>query len=269
MKSDLNYQVIVLDDFSNKEFRALNSEVSELFHVSYIELSENYGRAKVRNKLASLASQPWLLFLDGDSMIPDEDTFISRYIIATQSAGDIFYGGREYLKAMPKQEYQLHYHYGSKTESRNVSFRSKNPVLSFHSNNFLIKSDVFNQIKFNEEIQGYGYEDIAFAHQANQEGAVIVHLNNPIIHNQLDNNNEFLIKSQNALKNLFFLYSHRLIPSTRLISTYLKLKKMLILLPLKDNIENIIKRNLLKGKYQTWAFQFWKLLQYHKISSGR
>ncbi len=265
-KSGKEFQIIVLDDFSRQEFRDKNREVSEFFHVSYIELSENYGRAKVRNKLASLASQPWLLFLDCDSILPDEDNFIFDYVHALNGWNKIIYGGRIYSTIQPNKEYNVHYHYGKKTESKKASVRKKNPVRNFHSNNFLIASKAFQSIKFNEDIEGYGYEDVAFAHLAFKSGLNITHIDNPVIHNQLDPNETYILKTKNALKNLYSLYEKNLLPATTLISTSQKLKSLLQLLPFKRDIESLLEKQLISGNYHTLYFQFWKLLQFYRIS---
>jgi GT2 family glycosyltransferase len=260
----LRYQIIVVDDGSEEHFQNANQKVAELFHVSYITLTENIGRAKIRNKLAQLAAYPWLLFLDCDSLLEDEKGFLKNYFEHIDKLG-IVSGGRIYAKN-DNPNFALHYNYGNKIESKSASQRSKSPFESFHSNNFLIHIDDFNKLKFSEEISGYGYEDVEFAQRAKEQSIQIIHIDNPVIHNILDNNKNFLLKTQCAITNLYKLHENNSLTTTKLIRTYHLVKPIIHLIPQKNRLKNILFHQLQSGKYSTFKFQLLKLLWFHDLS---
>ncbi len=265
-KAAVTYQIIVLDDASDIEFKNINQDVSHLFNVSYISLSDNVGRAKIRNKLAQLASQAYLLFIDCDSKIVDEDNYIKNYI-ANVGKSSIISGGRVY-ESFTSKEYIVHHQYGRKVESKPASKRNNNPYESFHSNNFMINARDFDQIKFNESIEGYGYEDLAFAHSAKMNNFSILHIDNAVIHATLDTNQAFITKSYNAIVNLNELYKKDLISPTKLIRTYKTFKPILNILPFKNKWITYLQESLIKGKYSTFKLQMLKLLWYDGLDKG-
>jgi glycosyltransferase involved in cell wall biosynthesis len=70
-------EIIVIDDGSNPAIKKLNAVFST--KVIYIENQQNKGRASIRNQFLEFASQPFLLFIDGDSEVISP-TFLSDYI---------------------------------------------------------------------------------------------------------------------------------------------------------------------------------------------
>jgi hypothetical protein len=266
-KAAVPYQIIVLDDASDIAYKNNIQQVSHLSKVSYISLSENIGRAKIRNKLAQLANQPYLLFIDCDSKIVDEDNYIKNYIANTDKSS-IISGGRIY-ESIASKEYTIHHQYGRKVESRPASKRNNNPYESFHSNNFMINARDFNQIKFNESIEGYGYEDLAFACRAKINNLSILHIDNPVIHASLDTNQAFLNKSYNAIVNLNFLSKNDQILNTKLLRTYERCKFLLKIIPFKQKIIYYLHKNLSKGKYSIYSLQLLKLLWFNKLQKKK
>ena len=71
-------EIIVIDDCSNL-FKDENQKVSK--DAKYIELSENIGRAKIRNRFLEYAKYKFLLFLDCDSLVVKND-FLLKYLDA-------------------------------------------------------------------------------------------------------------------------------------------------------------------------------------------
>ena len=67
--ASIDFEVICLDDGSGNKIKEFNRVVSGLFGVNYVELSENVGRSRIRNKLGALARYDRLLFIDCDSKI--------------------------------------------------------------------------------------------------------------------------------------------------------------------------------------------------------
>lgn len=203
-KLKIHYQILCFDDYSDPKFKHENSLLSDFFNVNYTELSENLGRAKIRNWLAKSSSYENLLFLDCDSKIVSK-TFIEDYLKFKDDA-DLISGGRVYSKKPPRAKSKiLHWRYGVRKESKSAKYRSKNAISHFHSNNFLIKSEVLKKIKFDESIKGYGYEDILFAHHVSELGFKIKHIDNPVEHLGLEKAKDFITKTEAAISNLIEL----------------------------------------------------------------
>lgn len=267
-KANIPYQVIVMDDFSNQKFRATNADIGQMMHVNYIELSENIGRSKIRNKLAKLARYKKLIFLDCDSELLN-DQYIPKYLSHINKS--IVYGGRAYSNQRPLLEYILHWKYGREVEALSLAERIKNPVMSFLTNNFMCDAKVFDKFQFNEEITSYGYEDLAFSFSLSKLGYSIDHIENPIVHIGLDKNESFLEKQKNAIKSLEFLHRKNLIPETKLIKTYHLLQNV-FLTGLFDkfniNIKAKLVKNLLSKNPKIYQLQLLKLYWFHEINKN-
>ena len=220
---DIQFQILVFDDKSNEATREENKTLSHEFGVNYVELSENIGRARIRNRLGRMAQYKNLLFLDGDSKIIRED-FISKYLDEAERSF-LTYGGREYQKEKPKdQRLVLHWKYGTKREALPVEKRRLDPYLNFQSNNFLIKAHVFKNVQFDEEVNGYGYEDLLYAQKLKELDVAVSHIDNPVLHDGLESADQFIAKTKNAVKNLVELNNKGNLLNVRLTLFYNKLK---------------------------------------------
>ena len=83
----LTCEIIVADDAStDSECRRQNYSIDTLPHCSCLKLTENVGRSRIRNLLASEAKGEWLLFLDCDGM-PVDGLFLTRYVQTVADAG--------------------------------------------------------------------------------------------------------------------------------------------------------------------------------------
>lgn len=196
------YEIVVLDDASRQEAKTANAALKEMENVVYQELPENIGRAAIRNKLAQKARARLLLFLDDDSMPASKD-FLKNYI--SQKLEGVCCGGRQYPDKDPGPQYRLHYTYGRFRESRTADQRAVKPYHSFHSNNFVIKKEVMLSTPFDESLRKYGHEDSFFAYQLMQKQVPLKHIDNPVLHTQLETNKEFLMKTRQGLENLHLL----------------------------------------------------------------
>ena len=101
-KQKILFEIICFDDFSIEKFKLINRSMIGHYGVSYIEMPENYGRAKIRNKLAQNARFENLLFLDCDSKIGHK-SFIKKYLTHLNAA-DVIAGGRKYRNTKPKNK---------------------------------------------------------------------------------------------------------------------------------------------------------------------
>jgi len=263
--------ISVYDDKSTRKWKKANEVLHHTFKVNYIELSENLGRAKIRNWLASAAPFENLLFLDGDSGIVRDD-FITRYVQEIEAGYDVVYGGTFYTKKPCRSKLRrLHWKYGRDIEATSYKSRTKNPAHSFHSNNFLIKSDIISKIKFDESIVGYGYEDILLAEQIVKVGKTIKHIDNPAQHLGLEKTEDYLTKVEESVINLVKMQPAGTMGSTRLSSYYDKLSnyKLAWGIPwLYKRFENKITTKLYAEDPDLRALQLSKLYWYWKAKQG-
>jgi len=260
IKSNVIFEILCFDDCSKPEFREKNQVLSFLFGVSYVELRENQGRAKIRNLLAGNASNKFLLFIDADSKIPNK-SYIRKYL-AELMPGEVIYGGRSYQKNKPGAKKVLHWFYGSNRESLPAKKRNKAPYLNFLSNNFLIPSDVFAKHRFDPAHEGYGYEDTLFATRLMQASITVRHIDNPLLHSGLENSDIFLKKTLNALDNLILMFREGNILETRLIRAYHLLEKYRLTNVVYRYLEKRIKQyetNLFSASPSLRSFDLWKL----------
>ena len=80
VRAKIKFEILVFDDGSREKIKQENKALNGIFGVNYLELSENIGRSRIRNKLAKTAGFPYLLYLDADSKI-NSRKFIKNYIL--------------------------------------------------------------------------------------------------------------------------------------------------------------------------------------------
>ena len=223
-KARINYQILCFDDASKPRYKKINRQIETVYGVSYIELSNNMGRSRIRNKLGYNAMYDTLLFLDCDSKIVSKK-FVRNYI-GLIGQHDVIYGGTIYSQRKPRSKKKiLHWKYGQTRERLPFDKRLKQPHLSFRSNNFIIKRNVFLDHPFDEQIVGYGHEDTLFALTLKKHKVGIHHVKNPVRHGGLEKTEDFLIKVRESVVNLFRLEAsgHRI--ETNLTRMYDRLEK--------------------------------------------
>ncbi|MBN2213128.1 MAG: glycosyltransferase [Bacteroidales bacterium] len=204
--SNIPFEIILLDDASTDEFRKINRNLIHEKNIRYIEEKNNIGRSKIRNKLARLASYPYLLFMDCDSRISSPD-FITTYLKYCKE-DVVVYGGRIYSKNRPDDSgLLLRWKHGKSREEFTASERTRSPNKSFMTNNFLISLNLFNKIMFNEDMEGYGHEDTLFGYELKKNNIGILHIDNPLVHIGLESNSVFLSKTRESIRNLRIIFN--------------------------------------------------------------
>ena len=196
-------EVVVLDDHSDPEYAQINQILGA--HCNYFYLPINVGRSRIRNLFLEYTSGEYLLFIDGDSEVIDP-LFIQKYLdFIKGNTPQVIVGASIYQAETPDKEHLLRWKYSRKRESKNAEERKRSPG-GFKTNNFVIKRIVFEKIQFNEELSGYGHEDTLFGLDLARNNISIDHIENPVLNRYLDSNNVFLAKTQNAIKNLYWIY---------------------------------------------------------------
>jgi glycosyltransferase involved in cell wall biosynthesis len=200
------YEIILIDDCSSEEFKQINEQACK--KEVYIQLDKNIGRAKIRNLFLKYAKYDNLLFLDCDALIISKD-FVSKYIESIrQNKYSIICGGRIYDNTRPGRNQMLRWKYGIKKESQPYNIRILSPNKSFMTNNFLINRKIFEQIQFDERITEYGHEDTLFGYMLKKKGIGITHIDNPVLNGDIENNAEYLGKTEKGIINLIYILSY-------------------------------------------------------------
>ncbi|EIA08982.1 glycosyltransferase family 2 protein [Flavobacterium frigoris] len=245
----IDFEIICVDDAST-QFKSHNNSISSLSNCSFTVLPQNIGRSKIRNLLAAKSNFEWLLFIDCDSIILNEN-YITKYILNLEGF-DILYGGRLHPEKCPSNSQQLRWKYGRLIEDQTASNRKQRPFKSLLFNNTLIKKNCFDQVKFNEEICTYGHEDSLLSYQLSTFKFKVNHIENPLQHTNIDTNEVFLNKTKDALENLLNLYRLNQIDIKfiRMVKLYHFLNKTKLSFPISklfSVFENLLLKNL-KGK---------------------
>ncbi len=222
-KCGITFEIICYDDGSESELNKENNKINQLNNSTFKTLSENVGLSNNRNKLADASKYNLLLFIDGDSLLPNHN-YISNYIIAIKENTDVIYGGRIHPKSVSPAR-KLRWKYGIYREDKTSNHRNKNIYKATLFNNTLIKKEIFNKIRFEKSIKEYGHEDTILAYNLKVQNASIFHIDNPVLHNDVDLNSVYFLKTQKALKNLNVIYKTKIINPD--FVTFLKLFKTL------------------------------------------
>lgn len=198
---NLEYEILVADDGSSDEVTiAKNSYINSLGNCNFICKISNDGSSVTRNFLAKQSKYDLLLFIDCDMDIPD-DKFIIRYIEALQKDtvinGGIKIGGNyDELKNNLRYLYEHHEEAAHTAKKRNME-----PYKCFRSTNFIIPKDIFMSILFDERMKRY--EDVFLGKMLEQKNIKIVHIDNPVIMNDFEENNVYLNKIELDINVLF------------------------------------------------------------------
>jgi hypothetical protein len=254
-------EIIIIDDCSQK-FRTLNKSACQKH--TYIELTENIGRARIRNLFLNYAKYAYLLFLDCDSLI-NERSFLSNYAEIIKEKPGVVCGGRVYEQTPPKREKRLSWKYGISKESQPCSVRRKFPNKSFMTNNFLIHKEILEEIKFDERIVQYGHEDTLFGFSLKKRNIVITHIDNPVVNGDIELNTVYLEKTREGIINLvnilnFIEYDNDLINDITLLRFYNRVRKMETLINISFVVfKPIIHFILTKGYVNLHLFDYYKL----------
>jgi len=259
---DIICEIICIDDASPKaitENKLLN--LSDL--VTFISLSKNIGRSKIRNKLAQEAKYNWLLFLDADTL-PTKPDFISKYIELINNSIPVIFGGLAYRKKDIIGNSHLRYTYGKHRESNAAKRRNLKPYDSLLFSNTLIKKSVFDSVQFNNQITKYGHEDSLFSHALKQHKIKVLHIDNQVFHTGLEDDLVFINKTKVAIDNLWNLYNKALIKpnKNRLLSYFFKIKNLYlrpVFAKIYKNKHKQIEKQLSSSKPSMLLFDLYKL----------
>lgn len=206
-ESEILLEIVIGADGCDKNHIMSYQALGKLEGVRLIVSEENIGRAGIRNRLAESAKGDFLLFIDADAMIQGNSSpFINRYA-ENISRAKVICGGTSYRSIPPDDPDRfLRWNYGIHREQINAKNRNKYPYSSFSGFNFMVEKSVFLKLRFNEDLRRYGHEDTLFGYQLRKAGIRIFHIDNPLVHEGIETNREFITKTQDGIQNLSLLY---------------------------------------------------------------
>ena len=265
----IDFEIICIDDGSFSSKNDLNQKINLLTNSKFIELKKNIGRINNRLLLAEKSQYEWLIFLDVDNL-PYEDNFLKNYIDELNK-GTLIIGGCIYKK--PENEnFSLRYKFGKLREQINSDIRNKNPYKYVSSGNFMCKKDVLIDVLASINSISYG-NDYIFGSLIKKKGIDIKHIDNPVLIDNIDENQIFIKKTHHALDNLISSYNNKIIKnhSISILKAYIILDSLLmknIFVKITDLFKNLLKRNLHSKNPNLFLFDLYRLNYLCKIKNA-
>lgn len=204
------YEIIVADDGSTDAACIdANRVIGDMLHCRYLRMEHNVGRAQIRNVLIAESSGDYVLLIDSDLFLCD-DNYLYNYVSST---ADVVYGGTriggeglvmvdneantEHLKG------NLRYIYEKKAEpSHRAVFRQLRPNQEISVCNLYARRDIMEAHPFDSRFKAYGYEDVLFGKRLAESGIEVTHIDNPVLINVFEPNSVFVKKTEEAILTL-------------------------------------------------------------------
>lgn len=204
------YEIIVADDCSTDAACIdANRVIGDMLHCRYLRMEQNVGRAQIRNVLISESRGDYVLLIDSDLFLCD-DNYLYKYATST---ADVVYGGTRIGGegfAMVDNEANtenlkgnLRYIYEKKAESSHrAAFRQLRPNQEISVCNLYARRDIMEAHPFDSRFKAYGYEDVLFGKRLAECGIGVTHIDNPVLINEFEPNSVFVKKTEEAILTL-------------------------------------------------------------------
>lgn len=204
------YEIIVADDCSTDAACIdANRVIGDMLHCCYLRMEQNVGRAQIRNVLISESRGDYVLLIDSDLFLCD-DNYLYKYATST---ADVVYGGTriggEGLAMVDNEantenlKGNLRYIYEKKAEpSHRAVFRQLRPNQEISVCNLYARRDIMKAHPFDSRFKAYGYEDVLFGKRLAESGIEVTHIDNPVLINEFEPNSVFVKKTEEAILTL-------------------------------------------------------------------
>lgn len=204
------YEIIVADDCSTDAACIdANRVIGDMLHCRYLRMKQNVGRAQIRNVLISESRGDYVLLIDSDLFLCD-DNYLYKYATST---ADVVYGGTriggEGLAMVDDEanienlKGNLRYIYEKKAEpSHRAVFRQLRPNQEISVCNLYARRDIMKAHPFDSRFKAYGYEDVLFGKRLAESGIEVTHIDNPVLINEFEPNSVFVKKTEEAILTL-------------------------------------------------------------------
>lgn len=204
--SGLCYEIIVFDDGSTDVTSVeINKTLTLLPHCRYVNVEHHDCRAAMRNDMFKQAKYDWHLMIDARLTLMNDD-FLMRYLCCGVQVGEVACGGvcvdGGLLTAQLYSE-NLRFRYEKHEESKHSYIvRKSEPYKAFRTTNFFYYKSVLEQVPYNEQVKGYGYEDVLLGKALREKKIKVNHIDNPVAYTKFEQNKVYLRKIEEALSTL-------------------------------------------------------------------
>ena len=204
--SGLCYEIIVFDDGSTDVTSVeINKTLTLLPHCRYVNVEHHDCRAAMRNDMFKQAKYDWHLMIDARLTLMNDD-FLMRYLCCGVQVGEVACGGvcvdGGLLTARLYSE-NLRFRYEKHEESKHSYIvRKSEPYKAFRTTNFFYYKSVLEQVPYNEQVKGYGYEDVLLGKALREKKIKVNHIDNPVAYTKFEQNKVYLRKIEEALSTL-------------------------------------------------------------------
>ncbi len=260
-QGNIEFEIICFDDASNSNENIENQKINALENCKFSINSKNIGRTANRNLLAEQARFNLLLFLDAD-VIPEKNNFIKIYL-ENQEENQVVFGGYKYNNTVLNTTNSLRYFYGKKREEVGYKRRSKNPYNYVFSGNMLINKNTFlaHNKNFIENIYGL---DILLGYNLFIKNVEVIHIDNAIFHNGIEENEVFFKKSLESVasRKKYLIDKKNIEKVNLLIKNYKFLKQYkldLLVFFLFTFTKPVLKKLIFKKQPSLLAFDLYRL----------
>lgn len=197
-----SYEILVADDAStDRTTTEANRQIEQWEGCRLLVNAVNKGSAATRNLLATHSQYEWLLFLDSDMEIPSQH-FILNYL--SYEDYDVVNGGIAIGGDEQQWHNNLRYQYEKKSENKHTAARrNESGFRQFRSTNFMIRRSCFMACPFDERFKKSGYEDVHFGRKLERNGATIMHIDNPLVLADFEDNAGYIVKCERNMRTLF------------------------------------------------------------------
>ena len=204
------YEIIVADDCSTDAACIdANRVIGDMLHCRYLRMEQNVGRAQIRNVLISESRGDYVLLIDSDLFLCD-DNYLYKYATST---ADVVYGGTriggEGLAMVDNEantenlKGNLRYIYEKKAEpSHRATSRQLRPNQEISVCNLYARRDIMEAHPFDSRFKAYGYEDVLFGKRLAESGIEVTHIDNAVLINEFESNSVFVKKTEEAILTL-------------------------------------------------------------------
>ena len=198
------YEIIVADDGSTDlQTIEANRPIATLTNCQYLIRPKNVGRAVIRNILAQTAQYAFLLYIDSDLTIIN-DQFIRRYVDCLNESTTVIDGGVSIGGNPEALKGNLRYLYEKAEEPNHTAIcRQASPYQHLHTANLLIRKELILQHPFDDRFRHYGYEDVLLGKTLRQHQIPITHIDNPLGFHTFESNSDFIVKTEEGLRTLY------------------------------------------------------------------
>jgi len=151
-------EVIYIDDGSTDGSFEMFTNYNLKFNKNQLRLDENRGRAHARSQGVKIASSEWILFLNSNIIV--ESNIILKYYDSILNHNAYAYGGcMNYTSTDSIFEKYLN------ESTRGIKKYKNNQTINYQYllfSNCMIKKSIFDIIKLNLDLRGYGGEELDF-----------------------------------------------------------------------------------------------------------